>query len=196
MESVNPKQPVWNELNFFKWGYAIIEAVDNTELTFRWVESSTEEVIDRMKITQADPALSSTPSTWICPGKGYTVCEETGSDDSHGLLIGLGIGGIVLGLILWAAFDVIADICVSAICNGLWNMNISLKSASGPRGRTSTVEMLAGPGIANEVQNQNRIDEEIRKAGEVENPVHATANAETVAVPVEIPGIDMNTQNH
>ena len=214
MESVNPVQPVWNELNFFKWGYAIIEAVDNTELTFRWVESSTEDVIDRMKITQADPALDSTPSTWACPGEDYIVCGNPTDDDpvtdddgSTDLLTGLGIGGIALGMCLWVAFDLIADKCVNAICNGLCNMNINVKSATaprgccfksatGPRGRTSTVEMLAGPGIANEVQNQNRIDEEARKAGEVQNPVHATADAETVAVPVEIPGIDMYSQNH
>ena len=42
--------PDWNELCFYKWGYARVTAVNSTYLSWDWVESSTGQVWDRMAI--------------------------------------------------------------------------------------------------------------------------------------------------
>lgn len=47
--------PEWNEMYFYEYGYARVEAVNATYLKWDWVESSSGEVHDRMAITQTDP---------------------------------------------------------------------------------------------------------------------------------------------
>jgi len=47
--------PVWNELVFYEYGYARIEATNASYLHWEWVKSETGEILDRMVITQTDP---------------------------------------------------------------------------------------------------------------------------------------------
>jgi hypothetical protein len=61
--SVTPP-PAWNELVFYEYGYAVITAVNATQLDYEWKLGTTGEVLDRMIITQADPVA--TPS-WVIP---------------------------------------------------------------------------------------------------------------------------------
>ena len=46
--------PDWNELSFYKWGYARVTAYNGSYLGWEWVESSSGSVIDRMAIVQSD----------------------------------------------------------------------------------------------------------------------------------------------
>jgi hypothetical protein len=52
--------PEWNELTFYKWGYAVVQAVNATYLSWEWVEagSGSNKVLDRMVIIQDDPAYN------------------------------------------------------------------------------------------------------------------------------------------
>jgi len=43
-------QPVWNEMVFYKYGYARVEAVSANELQWEWVEGQSNIVYDRMAI--------------------------------------------------------------------------------------------------------------------------------------------------
>ena len=49
--AVIPK-PEWNEMFFYKWGYARVTVYSSTELYWEWVEASSGIVFDRMSITQ------------------------------------------------------------------------------------------------------------------------------------------------
>jgi hypothetical protein len=44
--------PDWNEMWFYRWGYARVTAINSTYLDWEWVESSTGIVYDHMVITQ------------------------------------------------------------------------------------------------------------------------------------------------
>ncbi len=79
MTGVNKEQPAWNEKNWFKWGYSIIEAVNATQMNFRFIDATNDEVLDRMIITQPDPALITTSTMWECPGTQFKVCAGANS---------------------------------------------------------------------------------------------------------------------
>lgn len=72
MFNTNATAPAWNELTFTKWGYALVKAVNATYLTWEWVESSTDMVLDRMSITQQNPSTSA-GAAFECP-PGFKVC--------------------------------------------------------------------------------------------------------------------------
>jgi len=115
MTSVNPVQPPWNEKNWFKWGYAVIEAVNASVLNFQWIDSvNGNQVLDRMTITQEDPSLNSTAAMWTCPpGGGFSVCTcvtdcasaQPKSDKSWlekyavAMTVGVGCGVLALGIV-------------------------------------------------------------------------------------------------
>ena len=44
--------PDWNEMFFYKWGYARLTAHNSTNLSWEWVESESGTVFDRMAISQ------------------------------------------------------------------------------------------------------------------------------------------------
>ena len=46
------KKPKWNEMFFYKWGYARVTAVNSTYLSWEWVESSSGIVFDRTALIQ------------------------------------------------------------------------------------------------------------------------------------------------
>jgi acid phosphatase type 7 len=140
MTSVNPIRPAWNELVFFKWGYAIIEAVSNTELTFKWVDSSNNEVIDRMTITQKDPALESTSSMWECPGAFFDVCKG-GTYSPTPAPAETAASGDFFSKHEEITFVLIGVVLMVLIAFGFYKYSISTKQAE-TRGRSSTVEML------------------------------------------------------
>jgi hypothetical protein len=45
--------PAWNELYFYEYGYARVTAVSASRLEWEWISSETNEVMDRMVITQS-----------------------------------------------------------------------------------------------------------------------------------------------
>lgn len=48
----NTPPPEWNEMFFYKWGYARLTALNSTNLSWEWVESESGIVFDRMAISQ------------------------------------------------------------------------------------------------------------------------------------------------
>lgn len=54
--------PEWNELYYYEYGYAIVTAVNESHLDWKWVLGTTNEVLDRMVITQSDPS-----QPWVLP---------------------------------------------------------------------------------------------------------------------------------
>ena len=51
MNAVTPA-PVWSEMCFYQWGYAVVSAVNASYLTWEWINSANDEVQDRMAIYQ------------------------------------------------------------------------------------------------------------------------------------------------
>ena len=51
-ENAKIPKPEWNEMFFYKWGYARVTVYSSTELYWEWVEASSGTVFDRMSITQ------------------------------------------------------------------------------------------------------------------------------------------------
>ena len=88
--------PAWNEMVMYKYGYARVEAVNSTYLTWEWVEGATGEVWDRASITQ-----DGTP--WVLP------VTPNNNDDSNNnntfpafaivlIVIGILFGGVLLAI--------------------------------------------------------------------------------------------------
>ena len=50
--------PEWNEMVMYEYGYARVEAVNASYLSWEWVNSQSLEVRDRVVITQDDPTES------------------------------------------------------------------------------------------------------------------------------------------
>ena len=51
-KNANNPSPEWNEMFFYKWGYARLTALNSTNLAWEWVESESGIVFDRMAISQ------------------------------------------------------------------------------------------------------------------------------------------------
>ena len=49
--------PSWNEETFYKHGYSLVEAVNASYLSWKWVEAANDTVIDRMGIWQDEPTI-------------------------------------------------------------------------------------------------------------------------------------------
>jgi hypothetical protein len=75
--AVEPK-PEWNEEFFYKWGYAKVQAVNASYLTWEWIDSGNEEVLDRMAVWQGNHSATwsvvDSPSTG---GRGTPVAGIT-----------------------------------------------------------------------------------------------------------------------
>ncbi len=50
-----PDHPVWNELYFYEYGYARVEAINSTYLSYEWVRNLDGQILDRAMIYQKDP---------------------------------------------------------------------------------------------------------------------------------------------
>ena len=164
MTTINPITPVWNERNFFRWGYAIIEAVNSTKLTFRWVESSTNKVIDRMTITQRDPSHKNN-TVFSCPGSQFTcggydpnapkVSNEKSkklNDVNTLVIVGASLGGLFLLSFLFYQYS-------DKISNFVGNRNRTESEK-----RDSTVEMGDTAGVSNPVLAEAlKIEEDKKK---------------------------------
>jgi hypothetical protein len=83
--------PAWNEAFFYKWGYAVVTAVNASYLDWQWVNSLTEEVLDHMVITQVDPN-----EPWVLPEN-----DDDSSNHNHKLSTGA-IAGITIATIVLA----------------------------------------------------------------------------------------------
>lgn len=47
-----PDKPSWNELYFYKWGYAQVTAINSTHLDWKWIDNEDDSVIDHMLLIQ------------------------------------------------------------------------------------------------------------------------------------------------
>jgi acid phosphatase type 7 len=55
--------PEWNELYFYEYGYAKVEATSPLELTWNWVNSETNEIMDTLVIKRTNSNPNQPPST-------------------------------------------------------------------------------------------------------------------------------------
>jgi len=90
MNAVTPP-PVWNEDVFYQYGYAVVEAVNASFLTWTWINSGTDDVYVRMIVTQDG-------KPWVLPSSSSSPSSSSNSPN-YGLLIAL---PIVLGSALAA----------------------------------------------------------------------------------------------
>lgn len=86
--------PDWNELVFYRWGYAVVQAVDSSYLSWEWIDSSNDQVIDRMVITQSDPT------------KPWNLSSDSSSSSNNktNIIIGVVVAGVVLILLIYSYF--------------------------------------------------------------------------------------------
>jgi hypothetical protein len=78
--------PDWNEMVFYRWGYARVQAVDANTLEWEWIDGFDNEAYDKMRITQ------NVTESWVLPEDTTTTSDEGGDDDdglSTGSLIGI-----------------------------------------------------------------------------------------------------------
>ena len=71
-------KPVWNEMYFYRWGYARVSALSATELSWEWVESSSGTVFDRMSLTQV--LDFDTKPHWILSDTDSGTGTDSGTD--------------------------------------------------------------------------------------------------------------------
>lgn len=79
--------PEWNELYFYEYGYARVTAVSASELRWEWINSESNEIMDRMIITQSSRATTS------------------GSADDNGLSVGEEAAIAVISIICFATIS-------------------------------------------------------------------------------------------
>jgi hypothetical protein len=82
--------PEWNEVTFTKHGYAVVQAVNESYLTWDYIGSADDTVLDRMVITQ-----DLSQPTWVLP-----TTDDSSSNVNSFTLTGLQIGLIVFGCII------------------------------------------------------------------------------------------------
>lgn len=85
--------PAWNELFFYRYGYAKVTAVNAERLEWEWIDSDTDEVIDKMVIIKNSEDTVPTSSTTPTPN----------SDDDKDLDSGI-IAAIVICSVLGVVF--------------------------------------------------------------------------------------------
>jgi hypothetical protein len=104
--------PSWNEEVFYKFGYAVLKAVNSSYLSWEWIDNTNDQVFDRMVITQGDPT-----QPWIYPfpdTSTSTASPSQGgsqSSKSQSMLIALVIVLVVMivGLIVYCAYVTILE---------------------------------------------------------------------------------------
>lgn len=80
--------PEWNEMVFYRWGYARVKAVDAQTLEWEWLSGFDGERYDKMKITQ------NVTASWVLPEEEEDPSpsgEQEDDDDelSTGALVGI-----------------------------------------------------------------------------------------------------------
>jgi Iron/zinc purple acid phosphatase-like protein C len=115
-ENARTPRPEWNEMFFYKWGYARVVAHNSTYLTWEWVESSSGNVFDRMAISQItdfklnpywpEPSDVDVGDDWFLPGGGRDGSEEKSmiTNVANFFLYGYGflIVAVMFILCVWA----------------------------------------------------------------------------------------------
>jgi hypothetical protein len=99
--------PEWNELSFYKWGYARVTAYNGTYLGWEWVESSTGEVIDRMAIVQSAYVNADVKPKWT-NAKALLAKEARAGKKAGTVLAVTDFAAFFAGGIVVAAFLVFA----------------------------------------------------------------------------------------
>ena len=67
--------PEWNEMVFYRWGYARVTAVDANTLEWKWINGIDNEMYDRVKITQ------NLTDSWELPESTSTSSDQSDDDD-------------------------------------------------------------------------------------------------------------------
>jgi hypothetical protein len=81
--------PSWNEMFFYKWGYAVVTAVNASYLDWQWVNSLTEEVMDHMVIIQVNPN-----EPWVLPSE--DTDDKTRPSLSTGAMVSIVLAAFVV----------------------------------------------------------------------------------------------------
>lgn len=69
--------PAWNEMVLHEWGYTLLKAHNASVLEWTWINCMTDEVADRVVITQ-DAAQASAP--WPCPQDTQCLPDSSSTD--------------------------------------------------------------------------------------------------------------------
>ena len=88
--------PDWNELVFYKYGYARVEAVSANELQWEWVESQSGTVYDRMAIFKEQPDTDDEGGD-----NGSSLREQYHTEIMWGCTVGSVAFLIVTFIVLW-----------------------------------------------------------------------------------------------
>jgi hypothetical protein len=79
--------PEWNEMVFYRWGYARVRAVDAFTLEWEWMSGIDNTRYDKMKITQ-----NLTGDSWVLPAETDTDTDTSSSGDNDDLSTGALVG--------------------------------------------------------------------------------------------------------
>lgn len=130
--------PTFNELNYYKWGYVILQAVNASYLYWEWIESDTNLVIDRAAIVQ-DPAqtrwdLSTVDSTLIS------------GDNTSGDVFAVTIANVIVTTLIVLSVLLVAVFHCYRYRRGLTVKHISFKSGA----KHAKTAGYTGAGVAEE----------------------------------------------
>lgn len=104
--------PEWNEMVFYRYGYARVSTVNSTRLEWEWVSALDNEVYDRMVIDQSDATKG-----WTLPdddddGSGHTSSDkDSGWSSYSGLEKGLvfASSAVAVSVLSIAGYMVVTD---------------------------------------------------------------------------------------
>jgi hypothetical protein len=106
--------PVWNEMVTYEWGYAVVEAVNASYLSWKWIRSSDDAVLDRMVITQVDHN-----QPWVLPN---TSSESNNSSSNSTIVL------IIIFVLMGASVGLYALVFLYALKRNRDNPDDSLNA--------------------------------------------------------------------
>ena len=111
--------PEWNEMVFYRWGYARVQAIDANTLQWDWLDGVDNAVYDRMVITQ------NVTDSWVLPESDTTTNSDGESDDlSTGALVGIYVAaGIVIAFVSIVVFVAVSRKLAPDICRSRSEMS-------------------------------------------------------------------------
>lgn len=110
MNYVEP-YPSWNEMVFYRWGYARVTVTDANSLDWEWVSGFDNEVYDKVRITQ------NVTDVWVLPETTTTSSDSGGGGDDDGLSTGALVGIYIACALVIAVVSVGLYIIVSKQMN-------------------------------------------------------------------------------
>ena len=121
--------PEWNEMVFYRWGYARVKALDASTLEWEWVNGFDTQRYDKMKITQNLTFSDAGVDSWVLPADVDT--SSTGGDDddedlSTGALVGIYLAGALAIAVVSVGLYVLISKQVTRENNDANDMNTGL----------------------------------------------------------------------